>query len=77
MLSTLYRNRTPHPMQDAVNAAHDKIMDIIQLYASGLCTMPELLVALQQFHHLFPVENGTMKAIINVNDPATHLTRIA
>lgn len=77
MLSTLYRNRTPHPMQDAVNAAHDEIMRIIQLYASGLCTMPELLVALQQFHHLFPVENGTMKAIINVNDPATHLTRIA
>jgi hypothetical protein len=73
----MFFTRPSHPLQPTVDAAHDEIMRIIQLYASGLCTMPELLVALQQFHHLFPVEGGEMKAIINVIDPATHLCRIA
>jgi hypothetical protein len=70
-------DRTKHPMQAAVDVAHQDIMDIIQLYADGLCTMPEMLVAMQRYHCLFPVEDGEMKAIIGVHDPATNLIRIA
>jgi len=72
----MFFTRPSHPLQPTVDAAHDEIMRIIQLYTSGLCTMPELLVALQQFHYLFPVENGEMKAIVDIIDPATYLRRI-
>jgi hypothetical protein len=67
---------TKHPQQDAVDAAHEHVMRIIQLYASGLVTMPELLAALQPHYALFPTEDDKPVAIVGVLDPATHLKRV-
>jgi len=78
-------DRTKHPQQDAVDAAHEHVMRIIQLYASGLVTMPELLAALQPHYALFPTEaQGFLQiasqlspeAIIGVVDPACGLKRV-
>jgi hypothetical protein len=76
-LSMQVLTRIKHHKQDAINAAHDDIMSVIQFYASGLCTMPELLVALQKHHALFPIEDGKIVAIVGIHDPATNLVRIA
>lgn len=69
-------DRTKHPQQDAVDSAHDHVMRVIQLYASGLVTLPELLAALQPHYDLFPIEDDKPAAIIGVLDPATHLKRV-
>ena len=34
-----------HPMQAAIDAAHAEILNIIQMYVSGLITVPEFLTA--------------------------------
>jgi hypothetical protein len=69
-------DRTKHPQQDAVDSAHDHVMRVIQLYASGLVTLPELLAALLPHYDLFPTEDDKPVAIIGVLDPATHLKRV-
>lgn len=69
-------DRTKHPQQDAINSAHDHVMRVIQLYASGLVTLPELLAALLPHYDLFPTEDGKPVAIIGIHDPATNLKRV-
>ena len=75
-------DRTKHPQQDAVDSAHDHVMRVLQLYASGLITMPELLAALQPHYALFPTAGQRFlqladqlppEAIIGVVDPACGL----
>jgi hypothetical protein len=60
-----------HPMQAVVDAAHTEILGIIQMYVSGLITVPEFLTAAYKLRKVV----GT-KAIVGVVDPATHLKRV-
>ena len=62
------RPSADHPMQAVVDAAHTEILGIIQMYVSGLITVPEFLTAAYKLRKAV----GT-KAIVGVVDPACGL----
>ena len=57
-----------HPMQAVVDAAHTEILGIIQMYVSGLITVPEFLTAAYKLRRVVGA-----KAIVGVVDPACGL----
>lgn len=57
-----------HPMQATIDAAHAEILGIIQMYVSGLITVPEFLTAAYKLRKVVGA-----KAIIGVVDPACGL----
>ena len=57
-----------HPMQAAIDAAHAEILNIIQMYVSGLITVHEFLTTTYKLRKVVGA-----KAIIGVIDPACGL----